>query len=222
MEHHTSRYVSTATGHQRSISETRKPIRGDWRAEAHDYESIRPLRRSDKESLSVSQSLARLKQDLHRILRSKTHYTLHMLAKAWMNETGTNPNEIAASFGFSSFKELLHSNQLKDIVEIDELETSSGAVETLYLAKSIKVTEHVRKPMYEPSSNADSILPDKEFIDQLKAMKEVGTENFIEAKRKILELLAQLGAEESPVTFSNLMQAYLIKYGVPLNKAVNL
>jgi hypothetical protein len=37
MERHTSRYVSTASGQQRSISETRKPIRGDWRAEAHDY-----------------------------------------------------------------------------------------------------------------------------------------------------------------------------------------
>uniref|UniRef100_A0A914D5N9 DUF7515 domain-containing protein n=1 Tax=Acrobeloides nanus TaxID=290746 RepID=A0A914D5N9_9BILA len=185
MDSRTTRYTSTASAYQRSNSASRKLTHDYWQVEAHDYEASCPPRSSTKETISGSESFSRMKQELLCTLSLKARYTLPMLMKAYRNETGKSAKETAELFQFSSFEEMLRSKELADIVEIDEIETSNGSIETLYLAKSLKDIKHVQKQTLESAK-----IPDKEYDDQLKAISIVGEENFLECKHILSNIVS--------------------------------
>ncbi|VDK70777.1 unnamed protein product [Litomosoides sigmodontis] len=119
----------------------------------------------------------------------------------------------AIELGFPDLEELLKSECMKDYVE----QTSSINGIAIYGAVSKPSNEHILRRVADCRLNEDQ-RAEKRRVQRLMELKNPENErNFLEGKRRILQILLDLKADETEVDYQTIRDEYMKRYNISLN-----
>ncbi|VBB30560.1 unnamed protein product [Acanthocheilonema viteae] len=119
----------------------------------------------------------------------------------------------AIELGFPDLEQLLRSEYMRDYVE----QTSSINGIAIYRAVSKPANEHILRRVAECRLNDDQKAK-KRRIQRLLELKNPENErNFLEGKRRILQILLDLKADKTEVDYQVIRDEYMKRYKISLN-----
>ncbi|VDN50521.1 unnamed protein product [Dracunculus medinensis] len=155
-------------------------------------------------ALMVNSSLSS-EPDGSSIERLRAHFAIN-----W----SIHPDLLVRKYDFPTFEKFLECNEVKEYIEISGFTDKGGIV---YSAKSFPQNEHILRRINDEKLTAEQREKRRKQQRLIALKKPENTEAFIEGKKRILGILLELQAYETPVSFQQVQDLYLQKYNVSLN-----